>query len=51
MKIPDDTGRNNDGVRKTGELRSWRYYDGLITMLALLQVSGNFRIYVPPAGH
>ncbi|MBP8976366.1 MAG: glycoside hydrolase [Bacteroidetes bacterium] len=24
-----------------------RYYDGLLTMLALLQVSGNFRIYSP----
>lgn len=28
----------------------WRYYDGLLHMLALLQVSGNFRIYAPPAG-
>jgi oligosaccharide reducing-end xylanase len=26
-----------------------RYYDGLLTMLALLEVSGNFRIYGPPA--
>jgi oligosaccharide reducing-end xylanase len=25
----------------------YRYYDGLLMMLALLQVSGNFRIYVP----
>lgn len=25
-----------------------RYYNGLLTMLALLQVSGNFRIYGPP---
>ena len=25
-----------------------RYYDGLLTMLALLEVSGNFRIYGPP---
>jgi oligosaccharide reducing-end xylanase len=24
-----------------------RYYDGLLTMLALLEVSGNFRIYGP----
>ncbi|HEX2860852.1 MAG TPA: hypothetical protein VHN79_04400 [Lacunisphaera sp.] len=24
-----------------------RYYDGLLTMLALLQVSGNYRIYGP----
>jgi oligosaccharide reducing-end xylanase len=28
-----------------------RYYDGLLTMLALLECSGNFRIYAPPAGH
>jgi oligosaccharide reducing-end xylanase len=26
----------------------WRYYDGLLYTLALLHVSGNFRIY-PPA--
>ena len=25
-----------------------RYYDGLLTLLALLEVSGNFRIYAPP---
>ena len=25
----------------------WRYYDGLLYTLALLQVSGNFRIYAP----
>jgi oligosaccharide reducing-end xylanase len=25
----------------------WRYYDGLLYMLALLHVSGNFRIYAP----
>ncbi|HSH78993.1 MAG TPA: glycosyl hydrolase family 8 [Herpetosiphonaceae bacterium] len=25
----------------------WRYYDGLLYMLALLHVSGNFRIYTP----
>ncbi len=32
----------------------YRYYDGVLSMLALLQVSGNFRIYTPagmdPAG-
>jgi oligosaccharide reducing-end xylanase len=28
----------------------YRYYDGLLTMLALLEVSGHFRIYAPPAG-
>jgi oligosaccharide reducing-end xylanase len=27
----------------------YRYYDGMLTMLALLQLSGNFRIYEPGA--
>jgi oligosaccharide reducing-end xylanase len=27
----------------------YRYYDGLLSMLGLLQVSGNFRIFGPPA--
>ncbi len=27
----------------------WRYYDGLLYQLALLQVSGNFRVYAPSA--
>ena len=27
----------------------WRYYDGLLYYLALLQVSGRFQIYNPPA--
>ena len=49
MPVPDDRGRNSDGVRKPGELRSRRYYDGLLTVLALLQVSGHFRIYAPAA--
>jgi oligosaccharide reducing-end xylanase len=25
----------------------WRYYDGMLYMLALLHVSGNFQIYIP----
>lgn len=25
----------------------WRYYDGLLYMLAWLHISGNFRIYTP----
>jgi oligosaccharide reducing-end xylanase len=25
----------------------WRYYDGMLYMLALLHVSGNFRVYAP----
>ncbi len=27
----------------------YRYYDGLLTLIALLEVSGHFRIYAPPA--
>jgi oligosaccharide reducing-end xylanase len=49
MPLPDDRGRNSDGVQKPGERRSQRYYDGLLTVLALLQVSGHFRIYAPSA--
>jgi oligosaccharide reducing-end xylanase len=26
----------------------WRYYDGMLYLLALLHLSGNFRIYAPP---
>ncbi len=26
----------------------WRYYDGMLYLIALLHVSGNFRIYTPP---
>jgi len=48
LPFPDDRGRNADGMRKPGELRSQRYYDGLLTMLALLEVGGRFRIYGPP---
>ena len=25
----------------------WRYYDGMLYMLGMLHVSGNFRIYIP----
>ncbi len=25
----------------------WRYYSGLLSMMALLRLSGNFRIYEP----
>jgi oligosaccharide reducing-end xylanase len=28
----------------------WRYYDGMLYMLALLHVSGNFHIYIPGTG-
>ena len=27
----------------------WRYYDGMLYLLGLLEVSGNFRPYAPPA--
>lgn len=26
----------------------WRYYDGLLYLMAMLHVSGNFRVYLPP---
>jgi oligosaccharide reducing-end xylanase len=29
---------------------TWRYYDGLLYLLALLHVSGTFRIYAPRDG-
>lgn len=29
----------------------FRYYNGLLHMLALLQVSGEFRVYAPPSGN
>ncbi len=29
----------------------YRYYNGLLTYLALLEVSGNFRIFPPPVSH
>lgn len=39
-------------VRRLWEMRlpegHDRYYGGLLTMLAMLEVSGNFRIYAPP---
>lgn len=47
MPVPDDKLRDNDGIRGDGELRSWRYYDGLLTMIALLEASGKFRIHWP----
>jgi len=45
MPVPDDAGRDSDGVREPEQLRSWRYYDGLLTILALLQVSGHYQIF------
>jgi oligosaccharide reducing-end xylanase len=27
---------------------TYRYYDGLLYMIGLLHVGGNFRIYIPP---
>ncbi len=47
MELPTDVGRDTDGVMAEGELRSWRYYDGLLMMFGLLQASGNFRVYGP----
>ena len=28
----------------------WRYYDGMLYMLGMLHVSGNFKIYRPQKG-
>jgi oligosaccharide reducing-end xylanase len=28
----------------------WRYYDGMLYMLGMLHVSGNFKIYIPRSG-
>jgi oligosaccharide reducing-end xylanase len=28
----------------------WRYYNGMLYMMGLLHVSGNFRIYAPQPG-
>ena len=47
MPVPDDRGRDTDGIREEGSLRSWRYYDGLLTMLGLLKASGRFQIHGP----
>lgn len=40
------TQRLWDAPTPTGK---WRYYDGLLTMLGLLQASGRFQIFDPPA--
>ncbi|MEI6861267.1 MAG: glycosyl hydrolase family 8 [Verrucomicrobiota bacterium] len=54
MPIPDDSDPKRDhtgaaNFRAMGLERSHRYYDGLLAFLAMLQVSGHFRIYAPPA--
>jgi oligosaccharide reducing-end xylanase len=43
-KTPDFVRELWDASPPAGK---WRYYDGLLYMLALLHVSGNFRIYSP----
>jgi oligosaccharide reducing-end xylanase len=47
------TDKTTEFVRKLWDasppIGKWRYYDGLLYMLALLHVSGNFRI-CPPQG-
>jgi oligosaccharide reducing-end xylanase len=43
-KTPEFVKELWDASPPTGQ---WRYYDGLLYMLALLHVSGNFRIYSP----
>jgi oligosaccharide reducing-end xylanase len=47
MPVPDDRGRDTDGLREEGALRSWRYYDGLLTMFGLLQAGGRFQVFHP----
>ena len=42
-----DVGRDTDGLMAEGELRSQRYYSGLLMMFGLLHASGEFRIYGP----
>ncbi len=54
MPIPDDSDPKRDhvggrGYQQQGLLRSHRYYDGLLAFIGMLQVSGHFRIYTPPA--
>ncbi|MGC4066703.1 MAG: glycosyl hydrolase family 8 [Polyangiaceae bacterium] len=34
--------------RRTPPTGKWRYYDGMLYTMALLHLSGNFRIYAPP---
>lgn len=36
--------------RATPPTGQWRYYDGMLYLMSLLHVSGNFRIIVPPRG-
>ncbi len=46
-----DPEKSKDFVQALWDLKipsgQWRYYDGLLYFLALLQVSGNYRIYGP----
>ncbi len=46
-----DPDKSKDFVQALWDLEipsgQWRYYDGLLYFLALLQVSGNYRIYTP----
>ncbi len=53
MPIPDDSDPHRDHVggrgRAANQLRSHRYYDGLLGFLGMLEASGHFRIYAPPA--
>jgi oligosaccharide reducing-end xylanase len=46
-----DPAKSKDFVQALWDLEipggQWRYYDGLLYFLALLQASGNYRIYTP----
>jgi endo-1,4-beta-D-glucanase Y len=52
MPIADDSDPKRDHTgdnqyQQKGLLRSHRYYDGLLEFLAILEVSGHFRVYAP----
>jgi oligosaccharide reducing-end xylanase len=51
--LATDADKSTDFVQALWDMPipagKWRYYDGLLYFLALLQVSGNYRIYSPHA--
>ncbi len=36
--------------RMSAPMGKWRYYDGMLYLLGMLQVSGNYRVYHPASG-
>ncbi len=47
LELPNDVGRDTDGLMAEEELRSHRYYSGLLMMFGLLHASGTFQVYGP----